>query len=181
MKSPTTIQSALVAYLFAGLLFISAVPSLTAAQPPDGMALMTGPGAEIESASGELDVFQCGAQLFLDRAYPIKEVPSAMDGFKFIRDTIDRVSVICRKAGVVYVLTPKAGNSPNSREAELSELGFQKVDLPDISLFEGIQNRCSVYQKEMAADEALNLKKWGVVVVPDHEVPGTKQKTSNPR
>lgn len=182
MKSPTTIQSSLVAHLFAGmLLFISAVSSPVVAQTHDGIAMMTGPGAEMESASGELDVFQCGAQLFLDRSYPIKEVPPAMDGFKFLRDKIDRVNVICRKAGVVFVLTPKAGNSPDSREAELSELGFQKVDLPDIPLFEGGWNRCSVYQKEMAVNEPLNLKKWGVVVVPDHEVPVTKQKPSGPR
>jgi len=182
MKRPTNIQSALMAHLFAGsLLFISAVSSLAAAQPPDGIAMMTGPGAEMESASGELDVFQCGAQLFLDRPYPIKEVPPAMEGFKFIRDKIDRVSVVCRKAGVVFVLTPKAGRSPDSREAELSELGFQKVDMPDVPLFEGGWNRCSVYQKEMAVDEPLNLKKWGVVVVPDHDVPATKQKPSSAR
>lgn len=182
MKRPTTIQSSLVAHLIAGsLLFISAVSPLAAAQPPDGIALMTGPGAEMESASGELDVFQCGAQLFLDRPYPIKEVPPAMEGFKFLRDKIDRVSVVCRKAGVVFVLTPKAGKSPDSREAELSELGFQKVDLPDIALFEGGWNRCSVYQKEMTVNEPLNLKKWGVVVVPDREASDAKQNPSSHR
>lgn len=134
----------------------------------DATPLLTGPGAKLECAGGEEeDVFQSGTQLFIDRSYPIKEVPGVMDGCKFIRSKIDRLSVICRKAGVVYVFTPIAGKSPDSREAELLDLGFQKVDLPDVLLFEGGWNRCFVYQKEMAVDESLHLGKWGVLVVPE--------------
>jgi len=129
--------------------------------------LMTCPAAELECAGGEEDVFQSGTQLFIDRSYLIHEVPGVMDGFRFFRSKIDRVSAICRKAGVVYVFTPIAGKSPDSREAELLDLGFRKVDLPDVLLFEGGRNHCFVYQKEMAVDEPINLGKWGVLVVPE--------------
>lgn len=150
------------------------------AQDTAAVPLLTGPAAELECTNGEVDVFQSGSQLFLDRAYLIKEVPEVMDGFKFIRSKIDRVSVICRRAGVVYVFTPKAEKSPDCREAELLDLGFQKVNLPEVLLFEGGWNRCFVYQKEMAVDEPLNLGKWGVLVVPEKEAtsksatPGTR-------
>ena len=133
---------------------------------PDGVALLTGSAAEFECAGGEADVFEPGALLFLNRAYTAKEAPAALRGFKFIRGKIDGVRAVCKKAGVVYVVTPSPGRNPDSRAARLLEGGFQKANLPEFLLFTGNQNRSSVYQKEVAAGDALALGQWGVLVVP---------------
>lgn len=149
------------------LLCVCATCTLPAQTPnPDGVPLLTSPTAEMECAEGEVDVFQSGAQIFLDRPYTIKEVPAEMDGFQFIRGKIDRIQAICRRAGMVYVITPSPERNPSSCEQTLLDIGFQKVNLPEFPLFENTQNRSFVYQKQMETDEALNLRKWGVIVMP---------------
>lgn len=131
----------------------------------DGVPLLAGPAPEIEFGEGQADTLVPGVKLFLDRAYPANEVPAALRGRKFVRFNITGGKAICRRPGVVQVLTPSAGRQRDSLAAWLLKQGFQKVKLPEFMLFDGEQNVCSVFQKEMQQDETLALGKWGVLVL----------------
>jgi len=131
----------------------------------DGVPLMEGPAAEMEySGDSETNTLEPGVALFLDRKYKLIEVPEALRGKQFICTKLEPVHMICRKPGVLYVITPSTGRDPFSREADLLNLGFQKVALPEFRLFGGI--RCSVFQRQMAADEPLDFRQWGILVAP---------------
>ncbi|TSA29511.1 MAG: exo-alpha-sialidase [Verrucomicrobiaceae bacterium] len=132
----------------------------------EGAALLAGPGAVLECGDVEEDSLEPGKTLFLDRAHAVAEVPEPLRGLKFQRGKIDGVHAVCRQAGVVYVMTPSEGRNPDSRETKLLGQDFQKVNLPEFPLFGGDPNLCSVFQKQMQVDEALDLGKWGVIVLP---------------
>jgi BNR repeat-like domain len=132
----------------------------------DGEALLDGPVAVIEPLEGETDTFKKGALLFSNRAgYRVLNRPKALDGKAFVRATIDHDAVVCKKAGVVYVLTPQPNRNNDSVTETLLKAGFKKTNVPEFMLFDNIQgNICSVYQKQMQQDEKLELGKWGVIV-----------------
>jgi len=130
----------------------------------DGVPLLKEPAAEIECAGGETDVLEPKVRLFLDRAYTVGQVPDGLLGCQFIRQNLDSVHAVCRKPGVVYVITPSTGRNVYSREEDLLKLGFEKVALPEFSLFAGIL--CSVFQRTVTADEPLDFHRWGVLVMP---------------
>jgi len=132
----------------------------------EGAALLAGPGAVLECGDVEEDSLEPGKTLFLDRAHAVAEEPETLRGIKFQRGKIDGVHAVCRQAGVVYVMTPSEGRNPDSRETKLLGQDFQKVNLPEFPLFGGDPNLCSVFQKQMQVDEALDLGKWGVIVLP---------------
>ena len=115
----------------------------------------------------ETGIFEPGAKIFLNRTYAVKEAPETLRGCKFIRGNLETVRAVCKQAGVVYVATPPAGRSPDSRAAVLLERGFQKVSLPEFQIFGG--NLVSIYQKQVAADEVLDLGKWVVLLVPQKD------------
>ena len=131
----------------------------------DGVPLLDGPAPEIEFGEGQGDTLVPGAKLFLDRDYPANEVPATLRGKKFVRFNITGGKAICRRPGVVYVLTPSAGRQRDSLAGWLLKHGFKKVNIPEFMLFDGEQNVCSVFQKEMKQDETLAIGKWGVLVL----------------
>jgi hypothetical protein len=129
--------------------------------------LLQGPAAGLKTTTGEIAVFEPGERVFTDRDYEINQVPSGLRGFKFVRSSIDLVSVRCTRTGLVYVVTPAVGRNPASRASILLEEGFQQVKLPEVLLFQGNENRSLVFQKKMQAGETLELGKWAVVVLPE--------------
>ena len=143
----------------------AAKPNLELNPNTNGVARMAGPAAGLAETAGETDVFDQGSKLFLNRDYTVGSVPEALRGFHFIRRNLGKLHAVCRKAGVVYVLTPSTGRDPFSLEAELFERGFKKVNLPEFPLFASV--RCSVFQKQLAAGEALDAGAWGVLVLPE--------------
>jgi len=163
------------------LLCIGANWTLAAPTSTDGSPLLNGAAAEFDYPGGEITALEPDVPLFLDRPYLIKEVPGELQGFKFIRGKIDRLHAVCRRPGIAYVVTPSPERNPASREATLLELGFQKARLPEFMLFPGNQNRCQVYQKQMALDEVLDLGKWGVLIMPEKEsAPNPPAKKTTP-
>ncbi|MFA7369203.1 MAG: hypothetical protein WC334_06130, partial [Kiritimatiellales bacterium] len=89
----------------------------------------------------------------------------ALRDFQFMRKNIgDSIKTICRRPGMVYVVTPSAGRDVYSQEQDLLKLGFEKVNLPEFRLFGNVL--CSVFQKKMKAGEALNVSNWGVLIMP---------------
>ncbi len=135
--------------------------------------LRAGPAPELEFSEGQADVLVPGVKLFLDRTYGAKEVPAALCDKKFIRYSIERGRAICRRPGVIYLLTPSAGRQHDSLAEDLLKRGFQQVDIPECMLFDGQQNISSVFQKELKQDEVLEFEKWGVLVLA-----GAESKTS---
>ena len=137
----------------------------------DGAPLLAGPAAGIEiSAGATSDTLSVGVKLFADRKYTAAEVPAALQGLQFIRGNMDGHSVICRRPGAVCVATPTVGRNTDSRVADLLKRGFQKVALPEFLLFPGPQNLCTLYQKELAKEETLDLGKWGLALLPGKNV-----------
>jgi hypothetical protein len=135
----------------------------------DGKPLVKSPAPEIEYGEGEADVLKPGAKLFLDRTYPIMEVPEALLGSKFMRLNITGGKVVCRQPGVVYLITPSAGRQRDSLAETLLKRGFQKVNIPEFLLFTGEANLSTVFQKQLKKDETLSFDKWAVLVLPGKE------------
>jgi len=130
----------------------------------DGVALIKGSAVALEDVDGETDVFQPGVKVFLNRNYIVNEVPEALRGFQFIRKNLEDFHTKIARNGVLYIITPSTGRDPFSRQQELLELGFQKVNLPEFRLFAGV--RCSVFQKQFSAGESLVFPRWGILVLP---------------
>lgn len=140
----------------------------TVNQHADGAALMTGPPAKVEGL-GEMDriaKFQQGAKLFHDRSYQLEEAPEAFVGRSFLRSGIDGTTkFVCRRAGVIYVLTPQRNRNKDSVVKQLETQGFQLARHPEVMMFGGSPaNLCTVYQKRLMADEEVSMGKWGVAV-----------------
>ena len=132
----------------------------------DGVALLNGSAAELECAAIETGVLKPGAKVFLNKVCEVEEVPEALCGFKFIRANLDAVRAECKQAGVVYVATPTMGEN-NSRAKVLLQKGFQKTNLPEFSLFGS--DLISIYQKQVVANEVLDLGKWVVLILPQKD------------
>jgi len=142
----------------------AAKPNLELNTNSNGVARMSGPAAELDEAEGQTDVLDLGIKIFSNRDYTVGGVPETLRGFHFIRRNLGKLHAVCRKAGGVYVLTPTTGRDPFSLESTLLERGFKKVNLPEFALFSSV--RCSVFQKQLAAGEALDVGAWGVLVLP---------------
>lgn len=128
-------------------------------------SLAAGPAPEIEFYAGEADTFVPGARLFTDRTYDAKEVPEALRGAKFIRGSITGGRVVCRRPGMVYLITPSAGRQRDSQAETLLKQGFQQVAIPEFMMFDGEQNISTVFQKALKQDETLVYDKWAVLVL----------------
>lgn len=132
----------------------------------DGVAMAAGPAAGLEVRAGELDAFAPGARLFTDREYVVAEVPPALRGAKFARGAIVGTSVLCSRPGVVLVATPTAARNRDSLVDDLQKRGFRKVALPEFAVFRGEANVCTLFQKDLAKGEKLEIGKWGVILLP---------------
>lgn len=139
-------------------------PRVVANPNADGVALIKGPAAGLEQDGGEIDVLQPGAKLFANRNYTVNEVPEALRGWQFVRQNLGNIRVVCRQPGLVTVITPSTGRDHFSQQQALVNLGFQKVNLPELRLFSGVL--CSVFQKQMSVGETLELGSWGVLIAP---------------
>ena len=139
-------------------------PNLELNTNTNGIARLTGPAAVLDEAEGQTDIFDLGVKIFSNRDYTVGGVTETLRGFRFLRRNLGKLHAVCHQAGVVYVLTPSTGRDPFSLELALVERGFKKVNLPEFPLFSNV--RCSVFQKQLAAGEALDADAWGVLVLP---------------
>jgi len=130
----------------------------------DGAVLLSGSAADIKCGEQEADTLQPGAKLFLNRNYTVNEVPAALRGLTFLRFNLGNIQATCSKPGLIYIITPSIGRDPLSREQDLLDLGFRKVNLPEFRFLGGAL--CSVFQKELKAEEPLDFRAWGILVFP---------------
>lgn len=108
-----------------------------------------------------------GAKLFTDRAYVAAELPDALKGSHFLPIPLNGTkSLVCRRAGTVWFLTPTPDRNRDSQTRELTDQGFKMVALPEVPLFSptSAANYCTLYQKDCAAGEKIRVGKWAVPV-----------------
>lgn len=136
----------------------------------DGQPLLAGPRPQIEVKEGEVRDLSLNQYVFQDRGYTFFDLPEALKGKQYVYSSINGTEIVCRKAGVVYVVTPAAQRNRNdSVERQLLNQGFRKTNVPEFVGF--LFNRkaraletCSVYQKELKEGETVRFSKFGIVV-----------------
>jgi hypothetical protein len=107
------------------------------------------------------------AVLFADRGYTLSELPAELKGARFLRIDMDgQKQLRCTRAGTVFFLTPAANRNRDSQAATLLEQGFHAVALPEVRLFNPVSaaNFCTLYQKDCAAGDTIQLGKWALPV-----------------
>ena len=122
---------------------------------------LRGEGIRSESLIG-------GAVLFTDRKYTAAELPTKLPGAEFLCVGLDgNKTLICDRAGTVWMLTPAPERNRDSQTKALLEQGFKKVALPEVRLFDpkSARNFCTLYQKDCAVGETVTIGKWAVPVL----------------
>lgn len=149
------------------LLVLSA--SLTVAVAQDSArpgATPTAPTAPTTSATIEGPaVMERGVKLFTDRQYALDQMPEAVRGLRFVRQSIDRPEVVVSKGGPLFALTPTMRPKATSQERALVRAGFVKVETPEAQLFSGEVNRVSLYRKDVQDGERLRFGKMVLFVL----------------
>ncbi|MBM3858617.1 MAG: exo-alpha-sialidase [Verrucomicrobia bacterium] len=131
----------------------------------DEQPLITGTAAVLKPTEGEVRPLVLNQPIFSNRKYLFQSLPESFAGRSFVFSPIETTKAICRKAGIVYVFTPRpARNTRGSLEAALLKQGFTRAAVPEFSLFPGNANLCSVYQKRIEVGDPIVLGMWGVLV-----------------
>jgi hypothetical protein len=140
------------------------VPSLE--KNGNGTPLAAGPMAEIDPQDGQVRPLEVGQPIFSNRNYTFNDrMPDCLSGKNFLFSRMERSAGVCRKAGMVYVLTPRPDRSKDSAARALEQQGFSRVAVPEYILFSNREaNACSLYQKYVEAGETVEFGKWGVMV-----------------
>lgn len=131
----------------------------------DGAELQTKPAGKFVIGSSKLLPLAKGEKLFSDRSYTLQEMPAELGGVKFRQVPIDgKKSIICQSAGMLHFLTPLPKRNDDSLSKQLEKLGFEKVALPEVPLFEPAaeSNYCTLYQKMCKVGEQIEFGKWAV-------------------
>lgn len=135
-----------------------------------GQPFVSGPAAEVEPQSGEARKLEIGVSIYPDRGYSFFQLPKELVGKQFVFSPIQSTEAICKKPGMVYVLTPTPErNRSDSVATELLAAGFVKSDLPEfvVTQYQGGSRdaeKCSVYQKQVKEGETLRFGRWGILV-----------------
>jgi hypothetical protein len=132
----------------------------------DGKPIRLGTSPKLELKNdAEQRIFKQGEKIFKNRNYTVIQCPKELIGKKFVRSNIESVEVVCRKSGMVYVLTPLKNRNQDSVTKILLKLGFEKVAQPETLLFERTPDAIvTLYQKEVQEGETIKLEKWSVLI-----------------
>ncbi|WP_207394406.1 hypothetical protein [Bremerella alba] len=116
----------------------------------------------------ELELFQKGAILFLDREYTAPTVPKRFQGMSIATTSIDGFRMRCTSPGVVFALTPNSDQpGAASQEDGLINQGFEKLSEDEFQLFgKNKIDRVSAFRKTLQKDETLKVDKWAVLLLP---------------
>ncbi len=131
----------------------------------DGQPMRKDPPGSLAADGAEAETFASEALLFTDRKYTVSECPPALAGCRFLRIKLDgKKTLRCSRAGVVYFLTPVPARNRDSCTQMLLDQGFQKVQVPEVRLFDpaNSHNFCTLYQKACKEGETVAIGKWAV-------------------
>ncbi len=123
-----------------------------------------------ENTPTALHVAAPNQRVFRDQPHTINVVPEELAGLRYIVARSGHAVAVCRKAGMVFVLTPTAERSPESIEEDLRGRGFTKVAIPEFLFFLTDRNRAvpanlwSVFQRFVEAGESVEVRGSGVIV-----------------
>lgn len=158
----------------------------------DGTTLLNGPAAELAVVEGTGEIKQLiapeiflapplntptglcvaipGQRIFRDRQHTFNVVPEALASKRYVLADSNRANVICRSAGVVFVLATSRGRSSASAGERLLASGFTKAAVPEFLLTLADENKATaeqltnVYQKSVSEGERIELHEFGVIV-----------------
>jgi len=133
----------------------------------DGARLIKEPSGTFEPGGYEAAPFSIGERLFTDRAYTVAEDPDALDDAMFLRVPLEgEKQLVCRRPGMLFLLTPQLDRNKDSQAEQLEAKGFQKVAMAEIALFApgNPRNWATLYQKEVVAGESVSFGQWAVPV-----------------
>ncbi len=132
----------------------------------DGQRLFDEPMAVLDPVEGELRQLGLNQLIFSNRSYRFASLPEPLARHSFVFSGIEKTAAVCRKPGVVYVLTPRPErNERGSLERALLEQGFVKANLPEFFLWSRDAGTiCSVYQKRVETGERVAFGLWGILV-----------------
>jgi hypothetical protein len=131
----------------------------------DGKPLRKAKPGTLTSADTKPQPLTPGAKLFTDRAYIAAELPAALKDAHFLPIALNGQKTLkCERPGTVFFLTPAQDRNRDTVAQSLMDQGFEKVALPEVPLFNpaSTANFCTLYQKDCAAGEVINLGKWAV-------------------
>jgi hypothetical protein len=109
-------------------------------------------------------------RVFHDEPHTVNVVPEELAGLRYIVARSGHAEAVCRKAGMVFVLTPTAERSPESIEEDVRGRGFTRVTTPEFLFFLTDRNRAlpsnlwSVFQRFVEAGESVEVRGAGVIV-----------------
>jgi hypothetical protein len=109
-------------------------------------------------------------RVFHDQPHSVNVVPEELAGLRYIVARSGHAVAVCRKAGMVFVLTATAERSPESVEDDLRGRGFTKVAAPEFLFFLTDRNRAlpanlwTVFQRFVEAGESVEVRGSGVIV-----------------
>jgi hypothetical protein len=132
----------------------------------DGKPFREGQKPVLELKSGaELGTFKPGATIFTNRNYSDVQCPKILEGKKYVRSGIEGVEVVCKKGGMVYVMTPMKDRNRDCQREVLLQSGFELVAQPEFLIYERLPDALvSLYQKEVKDGEIIKLKQWAVIL-----------------
>ena len=133
----------------------------------DGQPLRKDTTGTLAAEDAPVEPLVVDAVLFADRGYTLSELPAELKGARFLRIDMDgQKQLRCTRAGTVFFLTPAANRNRDSQAATLLEQGFHAVALPEVRLFNPVSaaNFCTLYQKDCAAGDTIQLGKWALPV-----------------
>lgn len=134
----------------------------------DGAPLKRIPVGAFRAGKYELASLVSDTALFTDRPYTCAEVPEDLKQARFFRMPMDGQKTLqCVQPGMLYLLTPTPERNADSMTEKLIKQGFQKVQLPEVRLFDpqNVQNYCTLYQKMCTPHEIIQVDKWAIPLV----------------
>lgn len=117
---------------------------------------------------GETVAFTKGAKLFLNRSYPILEVPESLSELSFLRTDIESHAVLeCTKSFTLYAVTP-VDHTANSLGGALLDQGFERLKTEPFQLFGAAKSDlAAIYRKTLKVGEIVETRKWVVLLTRD--------------
>lgn len=134
---------------------------------PDGVPLSKTKAGQFVSEKFSAQPLVGGVDLFTDRSYTAAELVVGLPGVSFLRVPLEGTkSIVCKRPGTVWFLTPKLDRNKDSQTANLLEQGFKEVSHPEVRLFDpkSTGNYCSLYQKDCKVGETITIHQWAVPI-----------------
>lgn len=104
-----------------------------------------------------------GEQIFSDRNYVFKKLPSIFEDVRFLQVPFDsEMQIKPLTSGCLFVITPLRGNQ-SSQEDSLLKMGFSPINYPSLKLFEEQSGELGIFRKYIHDKfDVIRLTSWAI-------------------